>query len=388
MTNLSLYLHIPFCTVKCSYCAFNVYTHLEHLIPPFIDALCHEITLTAQTNPGHTVHTIYFGGGTPSRLTADQYNRILTTIRQHFPLTPNVEISTEANPDDLTDPAYIRHLRALGIRRLSIGVQSTHEAHLSLFGRLHTQPMIPKAVANARAAGVDDLNLDLIYGIPGQTLAMWQQTLTDTLALSPDHLSLYALGIEPKTAMQYWVQHGKVTPPDDDLAADMYTAATNTLAAAGFIQYEISNWAKPGKESQHNKQYWYNRPYLGLGPGAHGYAGGVRTVNEKSPQRYIKALQTPPITPAPFPITPATIEQTPVSPTDERAETIMMSLRLLQEGISLIGFEQRFGVNLLDLRRDAIETYIANNMLTLTDNHLRLTDAGRFISNRILRDLI
>jgi oxygen-independent coproporphyrinogen-3 oxidase len=216
---------------------------------------------------------------------------------------------------------------------------------------------------------------------------MWEHTLEETLSLNPDHFSLYALGIEPRTAMEYWVRNEKLPAPDSDLAADMYERASERLAAAGFVQYEISNWAKPGRESRHNIQYWRNLPYLGLGPGAHGYAGGKRYQTIRSPHRYIKAMQAAEAYYS-FPLTPAVQDAVIVNREDEISETIMMGMRLLQEGISLSQFEQRFGMSLLDLRGEVIETYQAQGFLNLSDDSLRLTPAGRFVSNRILRDLV
>ncbi|MEL6268615.1 MAG: radical SAM family heme chaperone HemW, partial [Chloroflexota bacterium] len=379
--------HVPFCTVRCSYCAFNVYIHLEHLIHPFVTALLREIEITGKANPGLPVHTIYFGGGTPTLLTAEQFEQILEAIDRHFHVDDNAEISTEANPDDLLDANFTQQLRGTGINRLSIGVQSTVQSELEMFGRLHDADTVAQAVSNSRAAGFNSLNLDLMYGNPQQTLPMWEQSLQDTIALNPDHFSLYALGLEPNTAMDYWVNNGKLPHPDEDLAADMYDIATAVLANNGFGQYEISNWANPGHESRHNLQYWYNAPYLGLGPGAHGYAGGVRYHNIRSPHKYIKALHDDRAD-WQFPLTPVIAESTEVSRDDEISETIMMGMRLLHEGLSLAGFEHRFGVSLLDIRGDVIARYEQQGGLTLTDDRLLLTERGRLVSNRILRDLI
>jgi len=387
MEPLSIYIHVPFCTVKCSYCAFNIFTHLEYLIEPYVVAVCNELQQTGESNPGHPVRTIYFGGGTPTKLSAPHYQQILSTIRANFDLAPDVEISTEANPEDLQSIEPIAALVDLGVQRLSIGVQSTHQSQLELFGRLHDDHMVEVALANARKAGMHSVNLDLIYGIPYQTMSMWTDTLAHVVRLAPDHLSLYALGVEPKTALKYWIENGKVSPPDDDLAADMYEAASAALDDAGYSQYELSNWAKPGAESRHNIQYWRNHPYLGIGPGAHGYAGGVRYVVESSPHRYIKAMSDNRLS-GRFPFTPAVVESTRVSREDEISETIMMGLRLLQEGIPLAGFQQRFGQDLLDGRRETIARYQQQGFLELTDETLRLTERGRFVSNRILADLI
>lgn len=385
---LSIYLHIPFCTVKCSYCAFNVYIHLEHLIERFVDALVQEITIVAHSNPGYTVHTVYFGGGTPTLLEVAQFERILQALRAGFPMHPDVHISTEANPNDLLHVDYLQGLTRAGIRRLSIGVQSTQQSELEMFGRLHDAIQVEQAVSLARQAGIESLNLDLIYGVPHQTLAMWRENLLAILALNPDHLSLYGLELEPRTAMDAWVKRGKLPMPDDELAADMYEYATMMLADHGYQQYEISNWAKPGHESRHNLQYWYNEPYLGLGPGAHGYAGGIRYRTVRSPHRYIKVLtEDAPFTEA-FPKTPALDEFDIVSREDEIAETIMMGMRLTHEGIDLKRFETRFDISLMQLRGDVIDSFLKSGHLENADGCLRLTSQGRLLSNRILRDLI
>ncbi|MBC7869279.1 MAG: radical SAM family heme chaperone HemW, partial [Chitinophagaceae bacterium] len=338
---LSLYLHVPFCTTKCTYCAFNTYTSLEYLVPAFVEALCQEIAIVAKHNPYPTVHTIFFGGGTPSLLTPDQFATILNEIKQHFKLTPNAEITVEANPNDL-DPVYLQALRALGINRLSIGMQSANLRELTLFSRRHDHQGVVDAVKAARGAGFDNLNLDLIYGIPEQTLQNWESTLQAALDLAPEHFSLYALGLEPGTPLLAWVENGRLPAPDDDLAADMYELATEMMGKAGYEQYEISNWSKPGFACRHNLQYWHNLPYAGLGPGAHGYADDVRYSVLLSPQRYIRLLRESQVADVyQFPRTPALAEATLVNQENEISETLMMGLRLMQ-GINRNVFSKRF----------------------------------------------
>jgi oxygen-independent coproporphyrinogen-3 oxidase len=386
---LSLYIHIPFCTVRCSYCAFNVYTQHETMIPQFVDALCQEISWVGQRqlHPAQ-VHTIYFGGGTPTLMTPAHFQQILAAIADVFEVLPEAEISTEANPNDLLIPNQLRGLKAAGINRLSIGVQSFKADDLALFGRLHYPHTIVEAVTLARQVGFENLNLDLIFGLPNQTLADWQSNLAGILALAPEHLSLYGLELEPGTAMTYWVEQGKVSSPDEDLAAEMYELAEAQLASAGFVHYEISNWSKPQRESRHNKQYWYNLPYLGFGPGAHGYANETRYAVQRSPQRYIHSLLSGTATPTTFPLSPAVEEFHTVAPEDAQSETIMMGMRLVEEGVSLKRFKQRFGEDLLTLRQAPIQQYSQTGHLEVTQDCLRLTAAGRLISNRILRDLI
>ncbi|MBC7813365.1 MAG: radical SAM family heme chaperone HemW [Burkholderiales bacterium] len=386
-TPVSLYLHIPFCRTKCTYCAFNTYVNIDELIPAFVQALMQEIRIVGQSQTGTAVGTIFFGGGTPSLLTPQQIESLLDTIKANFDLLPDSEISLESNPSDL-DYAYLAALRARGINRLSIGMQSAIDNELVLFARRHDNDMTAKAFGAARAAGFDDVNLDLIYGVPHQTLESWQTTLQQALALRPDHLSLYALGLEEGTAMTDWVARGRLPEPDDDLTADMYDLATDMLAQAGYDQYEISNWARPGHECRHNLQYWRNLPYAGLGPGAHGYAGGVRYATILAPQRYIQAMRNEGGKTFEFPYTPATDEPVVVDREAEIAETLIMGLRLTQEGIKRETFQQRFGIDLVELHRSVIEKYTKFGLLHVDDDVVRITQKGRLLSNAIFRELV
>lgn len=383
---LSIYLHIPFCTTKCTYCAFNTYTNITQLIPAFVEALATEIALVARDNPYPNVHTIFFGGGTPSLLTPTQLERLLTALYNHFNVDADAEVSIETNPNDL-ETSYLRNLRNIGVNRLSIGMQSAHIAELDLFARRHDHDAVLRAMASAREAGYDNVNLDLIYGFPHQTLESWQTTLDEVMRLAPEHISMYALGLEDGTPMLRWVENGRVPHPDDDLAADMYEHATQTLAAQGYEQYEISNWSKPGYHCRHNLQYWRNLPYLGLGPGAHGYAGGVRYDTILSPQRYIKAMQAP-TQALEFPRTPATNEAIKVDWQNAVAETLIMHLRLTQEGVPRATFEKRFGIDLVELHREPLTRFAAHGLLEITPEMVRLTAQGRLLSNTIFRELV
>ena len=383
---LSLYLHIPFCRTKCTYCAFNTYVNLEALVPSFVGALLREIEIVGGSNPGQTVGTIYLGGGTPSLLEPGQIERILAVIDRHFHVSSAAEITMEANPNDLEDD-YLAELRQVGLNRLSIGMQSANLNELTLFARRHDNDQVVHAVSGARRAGFDNLNLDLIYGFPHQTLESWESSLRQMLALQPEHTSLYALGLEDGTPMADWVARGRLPVPDDDLAADMYELATDVLSEAGYDQYEISNWSKSEFASRHNLQYWRNLPYAGLGPGAHGYAGGVRYSTILQPQKYIRALETA-NGDYPYPYTPATDQATVVERADEIAETLMMGLRLTQEGIRRPVFRERLGEDLLDIHRPVIEKFVGYGMLYVDDEVVRLTQHGRLLSNAVFRELI
>ncbi|MBC8098328.1 MAG: radical SAM family heme chaperone HemW [Armatimonadetes bacterium] len=387
---LALYLHIPFCTTKCTYCAFNTYIKLEALVPAFVDALMTELHLLADSTPTRLpVHTVFFGGGTPTLLTPDQLGCILDVVRARFDLAATAEITTEANPNDL-DEAYLRALRAVGFNRISLGMQTTNPDELRLYARRHDYDTVLRVVPQARHAGFDNLNLDLMYGAPRQTLATWETTLNATIALRPEHISLYALGLEDGTPLKDWVEQGSVPTPDDDLAADMYELATALLGAAGYTQYEISNWALPGRECQHNLQYWRNLPYAGVGPGAHGYAGGVRYATLLAPARYIHAVQTAALqdTRYTFPHTPATVDAVTVDREAEIAETLMMGLRLTHEGIVRATFAARFGVDFVDLHEATLRKYEGYGLLTIDDTRVCLTERGRLLSNMIFRELV
>lgn len=382
----SLYLHIPFCRIRCTYCAFNTYVNLDNLIEPFVQALIKEIVIVGKNKPELQLHTVYFGGGTPSLLTAQQLQRILTAIRNEVDLLPDSEISMESNPSDLT-PDYMASVRSVGINRLSIGMQSANEHELKLFERRHNLDAVIKAVEAARIGGFDNLNLDLIYGIPQQTLADWEHSLDVLLTLKPEHVSLYALGLEDGTPLKTWVETGKYPAPDDDLAADMYDMATDKLGGAGLAQYEISNWAKAGLECKHNLQYWRNLPYPGVGPGAHGYADGVRYSTILSPQRYIKLMNEADFK-YEYPRTPVTDQATVVDRDSEIAETLIMGLRLTQEGIRRAAFRERFGEDLLDVHPETIARYEKHGLLYVDEDVVRITQRGRLLSNMIFRDLV
>lgn len=383
---LAIYLHIPFCQSKCTYCAFNTYTRLETLIPAFVQALVTEIMLVGQGNPYAAVDTVFLGGGTPSLLTPKQMGQILDAICQNFPVSEDVEISFEANPNDISY-AYMRAVRDLGVNRVSIGMQSANDNELKLFARRHNNDDVAQAVLAARRAGFDNLNLDLIYGLPHQKLDDWAWTVEQMLVLQPEHVSMYALGVETGTPMHDWVRTGQLPAPDDDLAADMYDLASERLAQDGLMQYEISNWSRPGFECRHNLQYWRNLPYVGLGPGAHGYAGGVRYVTLLAPQRYIKVMMDASVAVA-FPHTPATEEAVVVDRENEIAETLIMGLRLVREGIRRQTFRDRFGCDVLDIHGDAIRRHERNGLLAVDEQAVCLTDKGRLLSNVVFRDLV
>ena len=383
---LSLYLHVPFCRSKCTYCAFNTYTRMEHLIEPFVAALIAELRSCAPGANDSLVHTIFFGGGTPSLLRPTQLGEILNAIHSSFRVSRDAEISLEANPNDL-DETWLRAIHEAGVNRLSLGVQSTHARELRLFARRHDSDEVARAVSDARRAGFDNLNLDLIYGIPEQTLSDWAHTLEQILLLRPEHLSLYALSLEEGTPLREWVERGQVAAPDDDLAADQYEMASEQLAAAGYEQYEISNWTLPGHTCRHNLQYWYNLSWLGLGPGAHGHAAGLRTRTLLAPLRYIQECSSG-AAPVSYPLTAATEGYDILTQADEISDTLIMGLRLTQEGIVRATFRERFGQDLLDIHGQVLRRHEERGLLEIDSSRVRLSKEGRLLANVVLRDLV
>ncbi len=385
----SLYLHIPFCRKRCGYCDFNTFAGLEGLIPAYVQALTAEIEgLGRLSEHSLPVHTVFFGGGTPSLLTGEQVKTILAAARAAFRVTLDAEISLEANPGTLT-PESLKDLREAGVNRLSLGVQSMHPAELSLLERLHGVPEVIEAVAWAREAGFDNLNLDLIYGLPGQSLERWRETLAFALRLSPEHLSLYALTIEDGTPLKRLAVKGLVEAIDDDYVAEMYELAMDALAEAGYRQYEISNWARADAEGRllacrHNMQYWYNQPYLGLGAGAHGYSSGRRTADVRGVGQYIQAVRGPWQV---FPESPANESVTLIDRRDELGETMMVGLRLTEEGVSAMRFEQRFGQPLEAVYAEPITRLSQMGLLEWAGEGasrcLRLTRKGRLLGNQV-----
>lgn len=284
-SGMGLYVHVPFCKTKCPYCDFNTYQGIENLIEPFLPAITSEITCWGDALAYPPVKSVFFGGGTPSYLPQGDIERILVAIQSSFQVDPAAEISIEANPGDLDEAACAGILNQ-GVNRLSIGVQSLDNDLLNLLGRRHQASEAVEAFQSARQAGFDNVNLDLMYGLPNQSMEQWQKTLSSLIELTPEHISLYALTIEEGTPMHRWAAEGKIPEPDSDLAADMYQHAREVLAEAGYHHYEISNWSLPDRACEHNLVYWENGPYLGVGPGAHSRLGDYRFWTVLSPRDY------------------------------------------------------------------------------------------------------
>lgn len=396
MTPRSLYLHIPFCQHKCLYCDFNTYAGLEHLIPEYLTALGREIAAWGAVagDPAHPVETIFFGGGTPSLVPPAGLGGLVEACRVHFGLVELAEVTAEANPASFRQ-LDLAGLRSAGINRLSFGAQSFQPELLTFLERLHGPDEIGDSVRRARLAGFDNLSLDLIYGLPYQTLAQWADDLDRALDLGTDHLSLYCLTVEKKTPLFRQVQQGQVPEPDPDLAADMYDLAVERLAEAGFAHYEISNWARlglpegPAPEASHNLTYWRNQPYLGFGPGAHSSLGGWRFWNLDSPRAYLRVLngggtrepagERPPFAP---PAVRPLLAGEAISPELTAAETMILGLRLA-EGIDRAGFAARFGQDPLDRWAEVVAELVDWGLLTVSDETIRLIDRAWIVGNEV-----
>ncbi len=394
--NYSLYLHIPFCMHRCAYCDFNTYAGQQASIPAYVKALCREIEFTGQsarqTGEGAVpaVHTIFFGGGTPSLLSPEQFKAILEAVHTNFILTGDVEVTIEANPGTVT-PARLKELRRLGINRLSYGVQSANPEELHQLERAHDFFDVIEAVTWARRAGFDNLNLDLIYGLPEQGLETWQTTVRRALDLHPTHFSAYALTLEHGTAFGRWSARGLLAQPDPDLAAEMYEWAGMTFEEGGYSQYEISNWSRPGLECRHNLQYWRGWPYLGLGAGAHGYANGYRYSNVLRIKTYIERMEASRFSETTFPLTPAAVNHHRQSRQDDISEYMITGLRLTETGVSASEFRSRFGSPLLEVYGREINRLIEQGLLEWRDRtheSLRLTPRGRLLGNRVFMQFI
>lgn len=382
LETVSLYLHIPFCHTRCYYCDFNTYAGMLPLREPYARALLAEIALAGELarragGGARRARTVFFGGGTPSLLTVAQVTRLLNACRAAFTLDEDAEITLEANPGTLS-LEQLEGLRATGVNRLSLGSQSFDAQLLKTLGRIHTPEEITQALSHARAAGFTSINLDFMFGLPGQSMRHWQETLEQALALRPQHLSLYSLIIEEGTPFYDWTQEGRIIPGDDDLCADMYEYADERLQAAGYINYEISNWALPGHESRHNLTYWRNLPYLGMGAGAHSFFAGKRFSNERDPQQYVNLLKK-----RQLPV----VESEIVGRAQEMSETAFLALRTAQ-GLHLPTFEERFAAPFTSFAGNRLRVVEEAGLLEQEDGWLRLSKRGRLLGNEVFLRLL
>jgi len=368
-----IYIHIPFCKQACHYCDFHFSTSLKKK-SELVSALQNELVLRKNELPNEPIKTIYFGGGTPSLLNLEELTAIFKTIYAEFTIAENPEITLEANPDDLSEEK-INELANSKINRLSIGVQSFFEEDLKLMNRAHNAEEALNSIKLARSK-FDNISVDLIYGIPGMSNERWQKNIQILLDLDIPHISSYALTVEPNTALQKFIEKGKIKPVDDAAAAQHFETLRTVLKNAGFEHYEFSNYGKPGYFSQNNTAYWLGKPYLGIGPSAHSYDGNNRKWNIANNTLYIKAIEKSEL--------PLEVEE--LSITDRYNEYIMTRLRTYF-GVDLVEVESKFGKEYLEYLKEQSVVLFEKELLRIENNVMHITEKGTFLSDGIAADL-
>ena len=369
---LAVYVHIPFCVRVCGYCDFNTYAGMDAVKDAYTTAVVDEIAAWVPHIPGREVTSIAFGGGTPGEMPAGSLVAIIDAVRAAAPLAPDAEVSLEANPGT-TSASALRDLAGAGVNRISFGAQSFDAAELAFLDRIHTPEATAASLHLAREAGIRSVNLDLMYGLPGQTPAGWEATLRHALDLAPDHLSLYALTVESGTPLDGRVERGEVIPLDPDAVAAMYEAAAGHLDAGGYRHYELSNWARPGQESRHNRVYWTWGDYLGIGAGAHGFLDGERFENVAHPRAYIDAVRRD---------GRAIAEAVRPDPATSMSDWLSLRLRLV-EGFEPAAFVETFGETLEAAAGPPLDACRAAGLLEDAGGRLRLTPRGRLLHNEV-----
>lgn len=370
-----LYIHIPFCTKRCLYCDFFSNTEMKYK-EPYLSAVIRELELRKDYLEGEPVETIYFGGGTPSQLQAADFNRIFEAIHRLFDVSPCVEITLEANPDDMT-PGYVAGLQTLPFNRVSMGVQSFKEEDLRFLNRRHNREQALLAVDLCKKNGLENISVDLIYGLPGQTLEEWKQNLDTVIRLDIPHISAYHLIYEEGTALYKLKEAGKITPVNEDLSVALFTSLIDQLTANGYLHYEISNFARPGMLSRHNSSYWIGKKYLGIGPSAHSYNGQNRQWNISSLPGYLQAINKG--------VPNIEIENLDIN--TRYNDFIITGLRTMW-GIKFNEIQQQFGKDKLIYCQKQAAPYLKQGLLIEKDDTLTLSRNGIFISDSIMSDLL
>jgi len=371
----SLYIHVPFCATKCYYCAFNTYAFHKEQADHYLDALRAEMVFYGPKSQG--LRTIFIGGGTPSILSVDALDRLFGDLYSHFQVCDDAEITVECNPGTV-DQQKLEAMHAAGVNRLSFGVQAMEDATLRQIGRIHTVSEAIESYQLARRLGFENINLDLIFALPDQTVDAWKHSLSKVIALGPEHISTYNLMLEEGTAFFESWQAGKLQRLSDEIEAEMYNLTIKTLISHGYEHYEISNFAKPHCAAEHNLVYWHNGPYVGLGPGACGYINGVRYSNVRGVQDYINCLAQ-----GKKPIA----DSERLTGRNEKAETIILGLRK-KEGIREADFQSRFGESIKGEFSDVVEKWVKLNLLEWKNERLRLTRQGFFLANEVFIDFL
>ena len=374
-----VYIHIPFCHQICNYCDFNKVFFKNQPVDEYIEALGREMAMAVESRPHafEKIETVFLGGGTPTALSAQQITRLLELIRTYIPTEHVVEFSSEANPDELSEDKLVALFDG-GVNRLSMGVQSFDQDLLKRIGRTHSNEHVYETVALAKKVGFTNLSIDLMYGLPHQTMEQWKETLKLALELDLPHYSAYSLIVEPKTIFYIQYAKGRLALPTEDLEADMYDVLMREMEGHGLLQYEISNFAKPGFASVHNKIYWDNDEYAGFGAGAHGYVDGVRYSNHAPIKKYIESVEA-----GQLPI----LHEHQVSPLERLEEQMFLGLRKV-EGVDAHIFEGKFNETIWDRYRTVIEDLVHNGLLESDAKGIRLTKKGRFVGNEVFQQFL
>ena len=377
--NAGVYLHFPFCRSRCSYCDFATGMYESAAAERYVNAICREIERWREVERSAAVDTIYFGGGTPSLLTPKQIEITFEALSRRFAVSNDAEITLEINPGDGGSRGeFFRQLRHLGVNRASFGAQTFDDHQLKHLGRTHSAADITSTFHQLRDSGFANTNFDLIAGLPGQTLDGWQRNLEAALKLRPEHLSLYLLEVHEGTPLADQIKSGMRPRPDEDLAAEMYATMIETVCAAGYQHYEISNFCLPGFESRHNSKYWTGAPYYGFGNSAHSYDGRRRRwANERDAMKYIKLIEE-----GKSPI----VEHTDLSEAEVRSEAIFLGLRLMR-GIDLDNYCSRFGSNLREQYNGELDRLREAGLIEICNERLRLTTRGALLSNEVFAAL-
>lgn len=370
-----LYIHVPFCTKRCIYCDFFSNTEMKYKAP-YVEAIIKEMSLRKDYLEGEEIETIYFGGGTPSQLSPSDFARIFEAIQQTFTVKRNAEITLEANPDDITEYS-VKEFCKLPFNRVSMGVQSFNDNDLRFLNRRHDSHEAHRAVELWKENGIHNISIDLIYGLPGQTLEAWKTNVKEAINLNIPHISAYMLTYEEGTALYKMLQAGKIKPADDDLSLALFTTLINMLTTAGYIHYEISNFAKQGFFSQHNSSYWTGKKYLGLGPAAHSYNGKNRQWNIDSLPKYLEGIKNE------LPVTDGEILNLFTCYNDY----IVTRMRTMW-GIKLSDLQKLFGDNLKNYFFKAAQPYIKERLLIYNEDIIKLSERGIFVSDGIMSDLM
>ncbi len=370
-----IYIHVPFCKTRCAYCDFFS-TTLHDLKSRYVDALCEELAMRRNYLHDASIGTLYFGGGTPSQLSGNDFRRIFNKIEEVYDLDTCEEITLEANPDDLTDD-YVKMLTTLPFNRISMGIQTFHEPTLQLIGRRHTAQEAIEAVRRCQQHGFSNISIDLIYGLPGETPEQWKEDLQKAFSLEVQHISAYHLTYERGTRLWQMLQNHEIAEVDEDTSVELFRILCQEMHKAGYEHYEISNFALPSFRSRHNSAYWHEVPYLGCGPGAHSFDGDSREWNVSSLQKYIDALEKG----------QRNYEQETLDKDTRYNEFIMTRLRTC-EGFSLNDLQQRFGQAYHNYCQHLAAPFLKQGLLLQDEDTLRLSREGIFVSDDIISDLM